>query len=129
MTKMKRPREEYSPTNDAISTQGIYCNYYPCTQLVFTNYQEYEHHVVSTHEFVCQSCQKKFPDNHFLLLHIDENHNPLLLIKRDRGDRIYGCFNETCNESFLNPRDRRAHLIEIHNYPIDYSFDIIDRGI
>lgn len=126
---MKRAREDDTRQDDIIITQTIYCNFPPCIQLEFTNYQEYESHVVSTHDYICESCQKPFPNQHFLLLHIDEHHNPLLQIKRDRGDRTYGCFNETCQETFLNPNDRQTHLIEIHNYPKDYPFDIINNGI
>jgi hypothetical protein len=44
-------------------------------------------HYQKHHANVCSSCNKIFPDDHFLLLHITEFHDPLAEIKRERGER------------------------------------------
>lgn len=121
--------EEQSTSSKITSDQSIFCNYHPCFNQAFEDYQQYHLHVVSIHEHTCESCLKVFPNKSFLSLHIDENHNPLLQIKQERGDKIFKCYTESCKAVFSNPKERKHHLIEIHNYPIDYPFNIVNDGI
>ncbi|CAX41009.1 zinc finger protein, putative [Candida dubliniensis CD36] len=121
--------EENSPYNRPTGDQLIFCNYHPCLNSAFENYQQYHLHVLSTHEHTCESCQKVFPNKNYLSLHIDENHNPLLQIKQERGDKIFKCYTETCKAVFSNTKEREDHLIDVHNYPMNYPFNIVNDGI
>jgi hypothetical protein len=47
-------------------------------------------HYQKTHMNRCSECQKNFPDEHFLHLHIAENHDPINASKRDKGEKTVG---------------------------------------
>lgn len=55
--------------------------------LTFSSYEEYEVHYLQTHVNRCSECGKNFPTNHFLNLHIEENHDPLIAARRERGEK------------------------------------------
>ena len=54
--------------------------------LTFKSYDEYESHYHSHHTHRCLECRKNFPSEHLLGVHIEEWHDPLVVIKRDRGE-------------------------------------------
>lgn len=54
--------------------------------LTFDSYDEYESHYRSYHTHRCLDCRKNFPSEHLLHVHIEECHDPLVVIKRDRGE-------------------------------------------
>lgn len=54
--------------------------------LVFSTYSEYESHYNSTHTNRCLECRKNFPSAYLLGLHIEENHDSFMSVKRDRGE-------------------------------------------
>lgn len=53
----------------------------------------FESHYESVHRNVCLECHKIFPAFEWLQLHIDEFHNVLLDIKKERGEKIVS-FND-----------------------------------
>lgn len=55
--------------------------------LLFSSYEEYEVHYNKTHVNRCIECRKNFPTEHFLNLHIEENHDALISVKRERGEK------------------------------------------
>jgi hypothetical protein len=50
-------------------------------------------HYQKTHMNRCSECQKNFPDQHILHLHISENHDPFSAAKRDRGEQTVGALS------------------------------------
>ena len=54
--------------------------------LMFKSYSEYEKHYSSFHTNRCLECRRNFPSDHLLGLHIEEWHDPLVVVKRDRGE-------------------------------------------
>ncbi|KAF7630126.1 hypothetical protein AFLA_010755 [Aspergillus flavus NRRL3357] len=78
---------------------------------------------------VMHSCGKNFPTDRFLNLHIEENHDPLIAAKKDRGEKTYGCFIEDCERKCSTPQKRRMHLIDKHMFPKTYNFYIVNDGI
>jgi hypothetical protein len=54
--------------------------------LIFNSYEEYESHYRSFHTHRCLDCRKNFPSEHLLNVHIEEWHDPLVVVKRDRGE-------------------------------------------
>lgn len=55
--------------------------------LSFTSFEEYDVHYAKTHVNRCVECRKNFPTEHFLNLHIEENHDALVSVKRERGEK------------------------------------------
>ena len=74
-------------------------------------------------------CRRNFPTDHFLSLHIAENHDPLNASKRDRGDKTYACFVEDCDKLCGSSQKRRMHLIDKHMFPRNYDFFIVNDGM
>lgn len=58
--------------------------------LSFRSYDEYESHYQKFHAHRCLECRKNFPSEHLLGIHIEECHDPLVVIKRDRGEHTVG---------------------------------------
>lgn len=54
--------------------------------LVFKTYAEFESHYSKDHSHRCLECGKNFPSGHLLNLHHEESHDPLLALKREKGE-------------------------------------------
>lgn len=82
-----------SPTNTR-PTPVMQCSLPPHreTTLSFTSYEDYEVHYHQAHVNRCSTCGKNFPTSHFLDLHIEENHDPLVAERRGRGEKTV-CFS------------------------------------
>ncbi|KAK9382636.1 uncharacterized protein V2V93DRAFT_365652 [Kockiozyma suomiensis] len=89
----------------------------------------YELHYRTQHSLACIECKEIFPSEHFLDLHISENHDPFTETRRDRGQKIYRCFVEDCDKVCSDTRKRRMHLINKHGYPKEFMFSVVNRGI
>lgn len=57
------------------------------TTLSFQSFDEYEVHYQKEHTNRCLECRKNFPTTHFLSLHIEENHDSLISVRRERGEK------------------------------------------
>jgi hypothetical protein len=53
----------------------------------FTSFEDYDVHYAKTHVNRCVECRKNFPTEHFLNLHIEENHDALVSVRRERGEK------------------------------------------
>jgi hypothetical protein len=73
------------------------CSLPPHQTLTFASFEEYDVHYQKTHMNRCSECQKNFPDEHFLHLHIAENHDPINAAKRDRGEKTVGLLFLLCS--------------------------------
>lgn len=77
---------EDSESHQAISTV-IQCSWPGhATGTSFTTYAEYETHYEKFHSNRCGECKKNFPTSHVLSLHIQEHHDALTEVKRERGE-------------------------------------------
>lgn len=66
----------------------IRCTLPPHREAVpFATYEEYEIHYQQAHVNRCGQCGKNFPTSRFLDLHIEENHDSLVLARRARGEK------------------------------------------
>ncbi|GAB1320178.1 Zinc finger protein 511 [Madurella fahalii] len=97
--------------------------------LVFSSYGEYEMHYRNQHTNRCAQCRKNFPSAHLLGLHIEETHDSFVLVKRERGERTYSCFVESCERKCSTPQKRKMHLIDKHMYPKNFFFAVTRDGI
>ncbi|KZF22542.1 hypothetical protein L228DRAFT_267938 [Xylona heveae TC161] len=97
--------------------------------LPFVSYEEFEIHYAKFHANRCVECRKNFPSEHFLGLHISENHDPLNEARKARGEKTYGCFVVDCDRKCSSLQKRRLHLIDKHMFPKNYDFRVIDTGI
>ena len=55
--------------------------------LAFDTFEEFEVHYEKVHAHRCSECRQNFPTEHFLGLHISENHDPLNEARRARGEK------------------------------------------
>ena len=55
--------------------------------LSFETFDDFETHYVANHAHRCHDCYKNFPSEHFLALHIEENHDPLAEARRAQGEK------------------------------------------
>ncbi|KAI9807329.1 MAG: hypothetical protein M1833_000072 [Piccolia ochrophora] len=106
------------------------CSLAPHRQpLSFPSYEAFEIHYAKSHLNRCSECRKNFPTDHFLGLHIGENHDPLNEARKARGEKTYGCFVEDCDRLCSTPQKRRRHLIDKHMFPKEYDFFVVNDGI
>ncbi|KAG6039250.1 hypothetical protein E4U19_006512 [Claviceps sp. Clav32 group G5] len=97
--------------------------------IAFKSHEEYESHYASVHTNRCLECRKNFPSEHLLSVHIEEWHDPLVRIKRDKGEHTYSCFVEGCERKCLTHQKRRLHMIDKHMYPRNFFFGLTKDGI
>ncbi|KAG8905185.1 hypothetical protein FRB99_000550 [Tulasnella sp. 403] len=113
----------------------------PQPPTILLSSKEFESHYTTYHTHVCNASEKKtpnaresvcgkvFPDNRLLELHFAECHDPLIAVRRDRGERTFACFLPTCPSKFTTPKGRRLHLIDTHKYPKEYFFSVTTKGV
>ncbi|KAL3426942.1 zinc finger protein [Phlyctema vagabunda] len=99
------------------------------TPIAFSSFEEYEVHYSKMHTNRCLECRKNFPTDHFLNLHIQENHDALTEVLRERGERTYCCFVDDCERVCSTSQKRRLHLIDKHAFPKEYDFHVVNDGI
>ncbi|KAL1302697.1 hypothetical protein AAFC00_003059 [Neodothiora populina] len=117
-------------TTKGSSSQTIQCALPPHKPLLFERYSDYEVHYQKTHVNRCLECNRNFPTEHFLDLHIAENHDPLRAARREqRGEKTYECFVEGCDKVCSTWQKRRMHLVAKHMFPPEYDFFIVNDGI
>lgn len=139
MSKRARSNSNETSNDDLRKTDNveITCMNPPCLKSppCFQTYSEYELHILNYHTFICKDCHKKFPSNNLLNVHIEENHDPFFSIKKERGMKVYKCFQfssnseQGCKKICSDRKKRRLHMIDKHGYPKDFNFRIIDQGI
>lgn len=117
--------------------------------VTFRTYTDYEAHYNKYHTNRCLECRKNFPSEHLLGVHIEEFHDPLVVVRRDKGEHTvsargsreslsrlrltyptqYSCFVEGCERKCLTHQKRRMHMIDKHMYPKNYFFAVTKEGI
>ncbi|OKL57553.1 hypothetical protein UA08_07130 [Talaromyces atroroseus] len=98
--------------------QPMWCSLPPHRDTIaFASYNEYESHYLRYHVNRCSECGKNFPTQHILDIHIEEHHDPLILARRDRGEKTFSCFVEGCERKCSTAQKRRRHLIDKHMFP------------
>jgi len=105
------------------------CSGHKATQL--SSAQDAEDHYAKFHTFVCEDnrCRRIFPDAKFLELHFAECHDPIVALKKERGEKTFACYQSSCPGLFGTPKGRRLHLIQAHGYPKQYFFAVTNKGI
>jgi hypothetical protein len=111
------------------STYNMRCFLPPHKPLTFSSQADYETHYTSSHSNRCSDCSANFPTQHFLSLHITENHDPIALAKSERGEKIYACFVEGCDKVCGEWTKRRRHLVDKHGFPRNYDFLVVNTGV
>nr|XP_020633647.1 zinc finger protein 511 [Pogona vitticeps] len=108
-----------SPRQD--STPRFSCHARGCHQ-AFHSLESYEHHYQALHRNVCSSCQRAFPSAHLLDVHLLEWHDSLFQVMAEKGD-MYPCLVESCPGRFKGAKERKEHLVHVHQYPPDFRFN------
>ncbi|KAF4991077.1 hypothetical protein FDECE_14162 [Fusarium decemcellulare] len=119
-----------SAIDDDQDTFAMRCTLPPHREpLAFKTYDEYEVHYNKSHTNRCLECRKNFPSQHLLNVHIEEYHDPLAIVKREKGEHTYSCFVEGCERKCMTHQKRRLHLIDKHMYPKNFFFAVTRDGI
>lgn len=138
------------------STAVMRCSLPPHKEpITFSKYGDFESHYNRFHTNRCLECRKNFPSDHLLSVHIEECHDPLVVVKRDNGEHTvsikltsccngkqlgvstgltfvlkqYSCFVEGCERKCLTHQKRRMHMIDKHMFPKNYFFAVTKEGI
>jgi len=86
-----RETQKYALIDDETASNKraiMTCSLPPHNETIsFYSYNDYEVHYKQNHCNRCLDCQKNLPTEHFLILHIAENHDPLNQAKRARGEK------------------------------------------
>ncbi|KAL9134169.1 MAG: hypothetical protein Q9175_004647 [Cornicularia normoerica] len=122
---------KYIQTSDERSTPAVMkCSLPPHHDTIsFSTFEEFEIHYAKEHAHRCSGCRKNFPTEHFLGLHISENHDPMIEARRAKEQKTYQCFVENCDKVCSTPQKRRMHLTDKHVFPKNYDFQIVNTGI
>ncbi|KAF2641841.1 hypothetical protein P280DRAFT_468349 [Massarina eburnea CBS 473.64] len=117
--------------NSAVSNRRavMKCSLSPHQLLEFASFEDYDVHYQKQHMNRCSECHKNFPDDHFLHLHIAENHDPIRAAKMEQGEKTFACFLADCDRFCSSPHKRRLHCIDKHHFPRNYDFFIVNDGI
>lgn len=84
------------------ATVVMRCSLPPHRETVsFATFEDYEIHHAKTHVNRCVECRRNFPTAHFLNLHQEENHDPLVAVLRERGERTVGLLTIAWNLDIL----------------------------
>lgn len=75
--------------------------------LSFLTFEEFEVHYAKSHANRCSECGRNFPTEHFLGLHIGENHDPLSEARREKGEKTVfsdqPLFGQPLNNAYPSP--------------------------
>lgn len=110
-------------------TVAMQCSLPPHGTLIFKSYTDYETHYIKSHANRCSDCAKNFPSAHFLNLHFEEYHDPIIALKREQGGKTFSCFVEGCDKVCNDWQKRRSHLVDKHCFPKNYDFFVVKSGI
>jgi hypothetical protein len=58
--------------------------------LSFPSIEAFEVHYKKAHLNRCLECRRNFPTEHFLDLHIQENHDAIVGVRKERGEKTVG---------------------------------------
>lgn len=84
-SRHKYPHMEHSPEQ---SNTLMHCSLPPHKgDLTFPTYEAYESHYLQTHVNRCSECTKNFPSDLLLTRHIEENHDPVMEERKERGEK------------------------------------------
>lgn len=96
--------------DDDHDTPTMRCSLPPHREpIAFKSYQEYESHYTMFHTNRCLECRKNFPSQHLLDVHIEECHDPLVRVRRDKGEHTVSLhflldFHVSCSFLYLSLR-------------------------
>ena len=80
------------------ATTVMKCSLPPHELLEFSSFEEFENHYSKVHAYRCAECHKNFPTDHYLGLHISENHDPLSEERRAKGEKTVGRAEPLCDQ-------------------------------
>ena len=79
----------HTSSEDCPPKSVMKCSLPPHSEVLsFDTFEEFEVHYEKVHAHRCVECRHNFPTEHFLGLHISENHDPLNEARRARGEKV-----------------------------------------
>jgi hypothetical protein len=84
--------ESPSSSGEAPTTTEMKCSLAPHKEILsFSSIEAFEVHYKKVHLNRCLECRRNFPTEHFLNLHIEENHDAIVGVRKERGEKTVGC--------------------------------------
>ena len=80
---------KYTQIDDEhVTVEVMKCSLPPHSETIsFSTFEDFENHYAKVHANRCSECRRNFPTEHFLGLHIAENHDPLNEARRAREEK------------------------------------------
>jgi len=104
---------------------------FPCEvrgcRSTLTSPMGYNRHFDAVHRYRCQHCNRNFPCDFLLGLHVAENHDSFFKAQVTRGIAVYRCFVVSCGCVFVTADERVDHAVEVHKYPADFRYNTTPR--
>lgn len=126
----KRKRTEDSDSDSNLKytrlDTTLQCSLQPsCTLLPpFPSKSSYQEHHTLNHHLLCNECKRHLPTFRLLDLHLMEIHDSFFTLRCLKGD-CYECYVDGCKALFKNVDQRNSHLIQKHEFPSKFHFDVI----
>lgn len=90
--EQKRPSYNGRDNIGSVTVKDLVCQLPPtCSPTApsrFSSIADFEQHYNQFHSFRCIECQRSFPSDRFLDLHIAENHDPFFKLRLERGEKV-----------------------------------------
>lgn len=90
--EQKRPSYNGRDNLGSVTVKDLVCQLPPtCSPTApsrFSSIADFEQHYNQFHSFRCIECQRSFPSDRFLDLHIAENHDPFFKLRLERGEKV-----------------------------------------
>ncbi|MCJ1434105.1 hypothetical protein MMC27_003471, partial [Xylographa pallens] len=87
-TSTSPPPTTPSASNPTPTPTTMQCFLPPHAPLALPSYAAYDVHYAQAHANRCLECGRNLPSAWWLELHIAENHDPLVGVRRGRGEKV-----------------------------------------
>jgi hypothetical protein len=102
------------------------CELFHCVDncpLTFTSLSAFDAHYTSCHVFRCEACGLQLPNNRLLEMHVAERHDEFFRVMARTRGKMFACLVEGCPQKSNTRKGRQPHLVAIHSYPPNFTYD------
>ncbi|KAL3136676.1 hypothetical protein ABBQ38_005914 [Trebouxia sp. C0009 RCD-2024] len=73
----------------------------------------------------CSECLSVLPTPYLLSIHLAEQHDSFFASQAAQRMNVFRCLVEGCSSTFSSAAQRRQHLLDLHQIPLESCFDRI----
>ena len=71
----------------------------------------------------CSECLSVLPTPYLLSIHVSEQHDSFFASQATQRMNVFRCLVEGCGSTFSSAAQRRQHLLDLHQIPLESCFD------